>query len=57
MLLGKEKERESGVPKPPLRPLWIEKERWERQPLKRPLRDKERWVKLPLRPQRIERDQ
>merc|ERR1719322_1926577 len=57
MLLGKEKERERGVPNPPLRPLWIEKERWVRLPLRHLSRDRERWVRLPLRPQRIEKDQ
>merc|ERR1711974_222333 len=57
MLLGKGKEKERGVPKPPLRSLWIEKERWVRLPLKRQSRDKERWVRLPLRPLRLEKDQ
>merc|ERR1719295_1506282 len=52
MLLGKERER--GVPNPPLRPLWIEKERWVRLPLRRQSKDKERWERLPLRPPRLE---
>merc|ERR1719145_471337 len=52
MLLGKERER--GVPNPPLRPLWIEKERWVRLPLRPQSKDKERWERLPLGPPRLE---
>merc|ERR1719356_859468 len=49
MLLVKGKERERGVPKPQLRPLWKEKERWVKLQLRHQSKDKERWVKLPLR--------
>merc|ERR1719295_1059472 len=57
MLLGKERERESGVQKRQLRPLWIEKERWVKLQLRRQWRDGERWERLQLRHLRLEKEQ
>merc|ERR1719295_1931587 len=57
MLLGKGKERERGVPNPPLRHLSRDEERWVGLPLRHLSRDEERWVGLPLRHLRLEKEQ